>query len=160
MKHNVNHRTHRCVALLSLLVLSGLIGCASVQSPTVSFVEVQEADRSTEATRLDFIMLVSNENSEPLPLRDLSYQFALDGQAIHATMLTAQATVPQHEQSRVVLPVIVRHDASGNPPTGVRSYSLTGNLTYETAGKLAEALYDLKVRVPSVSFSDAGTVEF
>lgn len=139
-----------------------LVGCSSHAAPRFEVLGVAERERTAEAVVLDFTIGATNRNEDPLPLDRASYALALDGQRVFEGQRLARITIPQFGEQRLVLPVVVptamvpasRFDTGGD----IR-YVLSGEIEYQTPGRLAEFLFDINLRRPSTGLNLRGVLE-
>jgi hypothetical protein len=154
------------VGFLGLVLLAlctpALVGCSSHAAPRFEVLGVSERERTPEAVVLDFTIGATNRNEDPLPLDRATYALSLDGQRVFSGQRLARVTVPQFGEQRLVLPVVVpaqmvspeRFDAGGD----IR-YVLSGEIEYQTPGRLAEFLFDINLRRPSTGLDLRGVLE-
>ncbi len=144
------------------VVVAGLVGCSSYTAPRFSVVGVSERERTEEAVVLDFTIGAENRNEEALPLDRAVYTLDLDGQRVFSGQRLARVTVPRFGEQQLVLPVVVpaslvpveRFDGGGE-----MRYALTGNIEYQTPGRLAEFLFDVNLRRPEAPLGLRGVLE-
>lgn len=154
------------IGILGLVLLAlcapALVGCSSHAAPRFEVLGVSERERTAEAVVLDFTIGATNRNEDPLPLDRATYELSLDGQRVFTGQRLARVTIPQFGEQRLVLPVVVpaalispeRFDAGGD-----LRYVLSGEIEYETPGRLAEFLFDINLRRPSTAINLRGVLE-
>jgi hypothetical protein len=146
------------VLALILILFVPLTGCSAYRPPTLEIAGVTVAERSPEATRVDFEVELTNPNDEPLELRTFTYTLNVDGHTVFNGRRSAEATLARKSTRRIVLPAVITTDAAVGPGPEYR-YQLRGSLLYITPGELAEILLDTGLRKPRVRFSREGVVE-
>lgn len=153
------HRhTHRLGVVATVACTLWLVGCGATP-PIFKVADVGVTAESEQATVVTFILEGENPNDQPLPLRDVSYSLSLDGKHVFSGRRTAEATLPASGLQRVRIPVVVPADQRVAPGT-TAPYHLSATVEYVEPGSLAEAFFDSGIRVPSVGFSESGTLEF
>lgn len=141
-------------------IFLGAAGCRSVAPPDLAFSDPVVAARSEEGVRLEFLARISNPNAGALPLKEFTYEFAMNGDAEFQTRRAAGATLGGESSQLITLPVILTPDEAARVLDGqARSYTLSGELIYVAPGALAEALFDTGLQTPSVSFEHGGSAE-
>ncbi|MFG0329110.1 MAG: LEA type 2 family protein [Phycisphaerales bacterium] len=155
--------------LLPRFVLSGVVagfvwsastGCSTINRPRAAVAAPVVVDQSSEATKLEFRVELSNPNDEATPVRRFEYRVSIDGREVFESKRSTAVTMPPRGSQTIVLPAIVPHSSVGGALNGERAYSIRGKLVYIAPGALAEALFDTGVRVPSASFSASGRADF
>lgn len=149
------------VALPICLILSclPLAGCLrSATPPTLTVTGARVVDRTNEVAIVEFDIAARNDNDIGLPLREVRYTLALDGDTVFTGSRSPEATVRRFGSQSITLPVVVPLDELP-PDQRELAYRLTGRITYLVPGALAELLFDSRVRRPTVGFEDRGTLE-
>lgn len=144
--------------LLVLTASAGLAGCTSYAPPSLTVAEAAIVEESPSGLVIDFAIDATNANAVELPLREVRYSLRLDGEEVFRGVRSPEATLRRLGTQRFTIPVAVRLDEANRPP-GVVRYTLEGQLLYLTPGQLAEVLFDIRVRRPTVSFRQEGTVD-
>ena len=148
--------------LLLGLVGAGLVGCSSHSVPRFSVLGVAERDRTEEAVVLDFTIGAVNRNEEALPLERATYSLTLDGRRVFEGQRVARVTLPRFGEQQLVLPVVVPAEmvpAGRFDEGGEMRYVLNGEIEYQTPGRFAEYLFDVKLRRPSAPLGLRGVLE-
>lgn len=152
-----SHRPTRRLTLPVVLLVSGAgVGCRSVVPPQLTFSDPVVTERFEDRTRIEFLTQVSNLNSGALPLKEFEYVFGIDGREVFRTRRAAGATIGGQRSQRITLPVILPSETAARLAQSSRPYQLSGKLIYVAPGTLAEALFDIGLQTPSVSFSSRG----
>ena len=119
-------------------------GCSKALSPTFTAVGVREVERNNDRSVIEFIIEAKNPNREPIPLKEIQYAVAIDGQEVFTGL-----------RSPEVLPMDVV-GAVGS--AGDIQYRLNGSVEYIPPGRLAEVLFDAKLKVPTAPIDLSGTI--
>ncbi len=149
-------------ALLAASVLLPVVciaGCAS--APAISAGSAGPGERRDDGRELTLTLVVRNTTDESIPLRRVEYTLSLDGVTVFTGERSAEATLGPGDTRELTLPAVVPltgEAAHADLARGSHAYRLTGTLTYLTPGALAEALYDLNLRVPTESFAVEGEI--
>ena len=142
-----------------LLAVALVGGCSSYSPPQLNITGVRVAQESPEGMVIELSIDASNTNEKDMPLERLTYQFSLGGRPVFSGTRSAEATVRRLGTQSIVLPAAI--DFSRFPvPQGQVEYEVTGSLVYVAPGELAQILFDVGVRRPSVRFSHRGTLDF
>ncbi len=148
----------RCASIiLSLIGAAGLVGCSSVQTPTIQVVDARVVEQTPEGVTLEFTLEGNNPNSASLPLREVSYALEVDGRRVFSGRRSAEATLRRLGDQRFLLPAVVpSSDATGSLEGS--EYRLAGTAVYLAPGAIAEILFDSGLSRPTVSFAGTGTL--
>ncbi len=150
----------RTRSILGAVAPCALLGaCSSYKAPELSVAEVRLKDETPSGYVLEFDLDTRNDNSEPLPLREVRYSLTLDGRPVFTGVRSAQATLRRFGTQRISLPAAVALEPGESPPDGVIGYALVGELSYVTPGQIARILFDTRVRRPRVSFRKQGELD-
>ncbi|MGE3107164.1 MAG: LEA type 2 family protein [Phycisphaerales bacterium] len=146
-------------ALLGSLAIGLIAGCSSYQAPSLQVLDARVIEQTPEGAVVQFTIQATNQNNNPLPLRDVEYSLSLGGEQVFTGIRSPEATIRQSGTQQFTLPAAVK--ASVLPPAGSTTpYRLSGSLTYITPGAFAELLFDTGVRRPSTPLSGEGTLEW
>lgn len=144
--------------IAGLALTLALVGCGATP-PALRVVDARMVERTDEGTLLVFTLEGENPNAVGLPLREVRYSLALDGERVFEGTRTAEATLPRRGVQRFELPAPIPAGEGGL--RGVSRYRLAGTVWYIEEGQtLAELMFDLRLRQPSVMFADEGEIEF
>lgn len=140
------------------LALSALLaaGCASYAPPSLVVAEARPRDQTSAGVVLDFAIDATNPNPVELPLKEVRYTLTLDGREVFRGVRSPEASLRRLGTQRFHIPAAVPF--AGAPPAVPARYTLRGEVLYITPGQLAQALFDIKVRRPTVGFHGEGTV--
>ena len=152
--------------ILTIFMLNAalvLAGCSSYQHPSVEVTGVRLGEVTDEAAALQFSVNMHNPNNEPLTLLEFEYGLHVDGRKVYEGKRAAETVLATRGSKQVTIPAIIRFDAteprwSPEAMPDEAQFSLNGKLKYITPGKIAEVLFDLGVKRPTVQFSDEGRV--
>ena len=138
--------------LTTILVFTfAMGGCNWTAAPTLHPVGISPGDKTDEAVVYRYSIRADNKTDVELPLIEMRYQFFLSGHPVYQGRYAVKRTVPPHDSAVVQVPVVIRSEyLTDDQLTG--STALQGRLFYKTPGKFVEALYDLGIRRPVVSF--------
>jgi hypothetical protein len=134
-------------------------GCASYAPPKLSMTSAFVSEESPRGLVLTFTLDALNTNQVELPLREVRYTLRINGEPVFYGLRSPEATLRRLGTQPISFPAVVRIDEGQPRPTGTVRYDIEGTLAYTTPGQLAEVLFDLRVRRPSVRFSESGTVD-
>lgn len=143
-----------------VLVVAGLGGCSGYAPPSLSVAGVSVAAESEHGVVIDFAIDAQNVNSVELPLKQVRYSLTLDGREVFSGVRSPEASLRRLGTQRFHIPVAVAVGPEEPKFTGKHGYALQGTLLYITPGQLAEVLFDIKWRRPSVGFREEGTLDF
>jgi hypothetical protein len=158
------HAIHRRLALAITATAIALAGCATETPPRFTVTEARLSKSSPTASVVTFTVRGDNKNEFELPLRAVDYTVRVRGRTVFTGQREAQATLPRFGSQTFQLPAAITHadladlaqtpdaDISGNWLLG-KPATLSGRVTYETAGSIAEVLFDTKLRVPRQRFN-------
>lgn len=130
-----------------------LMGCQFQSAPQLDLGDAMLDESTAEATRVAFVLEVTNPNETPLELRELEYQLNVDGRQVYSGRRAAQTTLPSAGNTQVQVPAVIPADIWQD---GDRNYSLTGTLIYVSQGQFAELLLDMGLPRPRASFAGRG----
>ena len=99
-----------------------------------------------------------NPNGVSLPLKNVTYTMALDGENVFTGTRSAEATIRRYGRQQISIPAVVAL-APGQSVPPVSHYTLNGQVVYEVTGAITQTLFDIESLEPTVSFSGEGTVE-
>lgn len=146
-------------AAAMLCVVALLAGCTTYSAPTLAVSNVRIADESPSGLVLEFSLDASNRNEIELPLREVRYTLSLDGQEVFRGVRSPEATLRRVGTQTIKIPAVIPLGDGQTRPTGTRRFAIDGSLAYTTPGQLAQVLFDIKVRRPTVSFHTEGEVD-
>jgi hypothetical protein len=149
----------RLLPLALLVLISVCSGCGTYAPPSLTVADATLAAESPEGYVLDFAIDAQNVNSVELPLKEVRYTVLLDGHPVFSGLRSPEASLRRLGTQRFHVPAAVPIDAEHPRPHGVQRYTLEGRLLYITPGQLAEVLFDIKIRRPTVTFRGEGTVD-
>lgn len=155
---NVLAARHVLAVAVVGLALGVIGGCSGYAQPTITGAGARTIDTTADGVAMEFLLDVANSNDEGLPLRDVEYTLDIEGETVFRGTRSAEATASRKATQRIVLPAVATTGGRAISP-GVRSYRLSGSMTYVTPGQFAETLFDAGVRVPSVGFATEGQIE-
>jgi LEA14-like dessication related protein len=147
--------TARVSVILAVSALA--LGACSTQPPRFTVADIAIGEATAEATILRVTVVGENVNKEPLPLYEIRYSMAIDGEMIETARRSPEATIPAKGTQAFVFPVAVpagRVDAARLPTA---EYRVTGSVTYELPGTIAELFFDSNIRRPSQGFTETGS---
>jgi hypothetical protein len=147
----------RAACTFTLLALCGCSGPA----PTVQLIGGTAGETTAEATRLDFELRLANPDAEPLSLRTFEYELHVDGRRVYRGKHSAQATLSRGADRTMHIPAVIPHDQAGWAESGLPAsirYELHGALLYLSRDRIAEILFDARLRRPRVGFSGSGEI--
>jgi len=116
-------------------------------------------DRSADAYVLTFVVEGRNENDIPLRLESMRYSLSMDGRRVFSGTRVPQATLPARGTQVMEVPASIPSDRAPAMASAT-SYRIGAEVVYELPGSIAEVLFDAKIRRPSTSFSESGTITF
>ncbi len=150
----------RWFALAALALFCTLGGCSlQYRAPTLRVVDAEVTERTDAGVVIAFTVEGENPNSFELPLVHVNYALSLDGKRVFVGERLAEATLPSNGVQRVHLPAAIPTDRwSPAKATAETPYRLTATMVYLTPGTLAEILFDVGVRKPSVSLAASGAL--
>jgi hypothetical protein len=134
-------------------------GCTSYAPPKLTVTRAYVSEESIEGVVITFNLDALNANQVELPLHEVRYTLSINGQPVFYGVRSPEATLRRLGTQQIRFPAVVRIDPGQPRPSGTVSYDIEGTLSYSTPGQIAEVLFDLRVRRPSVRFSESGTVD-
>ncbi len=134
-----------------LILVSGITASCSVlqqaiEKPTVHVQEVKYQPISLKEGRLDSRMQISNPNSFPLPVRNLTYHLKLNGRLFADSSLKFDKNIPAKGMIELHVPI---HFQYGELLQGITSIILQRDIKFQLAG-------DLDLGLVTVPFSKTG----
>lgn len=134
------------------------VGCTTYQAPRVSVASIEVKESTAEALVLSVTLDVENANNVPIELHQFHYALTASGAQAFSGRWAAQATVGPGLTSSLTVPAVIRREqvpASGS----MADYRLSGRMTYTAPGYWAQAMLDLGLPRPAVSFADQGSLD-
>ena len=131
-------------------------GCSSYSAPGLTVSQVRVADRTQAGIVLDFELEATNRNEIELPLREVRYSLSLDGKEVFRGVRSPEASLRRLGTQTIHVPAVVPAADMGAGPA---RDGLAGELGDTTPGRVAQVLFDIKVRRPNVGFREEGVVE-
>lgn len=142
------------IAGLGMCVFLG--GCSKALAPTFSAVGVRETSHDGDRSVIEFLIEVKNPNKEPIPLRQVHYTIALDGQEVFAGVRSPETTLHTYSTHVFELPAVLELDQFAG--SGEVGYTIMGTVQYLPPGQLAEVLFDAQMKVPEAVLNLSGTI--
>jgi len=136
--------------------LAWLGGCDAYQSPKFEVARVVRTSETSQGAVIEFEIVGTNPNEVELPLHDVRYAMTLDGRVVFRGVRSAEATLPAHGTQIVYLPVSMTAEEAALLERDMVPYALSGRITYELPGSIAETFFDAGIRRPTVPFGEAG----
>lgn len=133
-----------------------LVGCSRGAAPIARVGTASVRERWEGRALIEVELVAENPRDVELPIREVAYEFRLDGKTVYRGTRQGLATISRRATQRVLLPVVVPDTSALDE---AREFSLSGTLWYTTPSQLADVLFDAKISRPSVRFSGAGPVE-
>jgi hypothetical protein len=127
----------------------------SLNDPTIQVQGLSIVDRSAQGASVEATVQLHNSNDVPLPLVRRSYTITIEGFEPFSISDEVHRTLPARGYQLVKLPAAFALD--GGDLAG-RAWRLEGSITYRPPGQIREVLTESYVPLPSVSFSDDGSV--
>jgi len=141
-------RVRQPVFLLCAAVCAvGMVSC-STRPPTFRVVDIYLSDATPDATILDVLIEGTNTNKEPLPLWEIGYTMAVDGAQVATARRSPEATIPGHGTQVFQIPVAVPSSVVSPDRLTVGAYRISGSVTYELPGTIAQLFFDSNIRRP------------
>ncbi len=130
--------------------------------PAISVAEITVTESTDEALALGCTLELTNPNSVPLNLYELTYVLAVDSKPVYEGRRAAVATLSAAGTRLLTIPAIIPNhrmgwDASSRPQQ-VR-FTLTGTLVYNKPGDIARLLFGAGVRRPKAHFAHRGQLQ-
>jgi len=122
-------------------------------------VDIYLSDATPDATILDVLIEGTNTNKEPLPLWEIGYTMSVDGAQVATARRSPEATIPGHGTQVFQIPVAVPSSVVSPDRLTVGSYRISGSVTYELPGTIAQLFFDSNIRRPSQPFAEAGSFD-
>lgn len=141
-------------AFLALVPLL-LVGCSKALAPGFEAVGVQEIERSSDRSVIEFRVRATNPNREPIPLRTINYRVEINGEQVYEGVRSPETTLHTYSDSEFVLPAVVPVEYL----SGTIDYALLGYVQYIPPGRLSEVLFDAEIRVPEAELNLQGTID-
>lgn len=139
------------------MVVCLLGGCGlSTKAPSLSLSKVEVGEQTEQGVVLYFNLDAQNQNEVELPLRQVKYALRVGGKEVFRGVRSPEASLRRLGTQRVRFPAVV---PAASIPAGALAFEVDGVLEYATPGQIAELLYDVGLRNPSVGFREAGTVD-
>lgn len=148
------HAARRFAA--ALFVLAGLVGgglggCAS-NTPRFELLSAEQAERTTDAVRLNFLLEAVNPGEAEIPLRTARYRLVVGGETVFEGRRAPAVSVRGQGRQPFELPAVVTAEdfdvSVFDQPGAEIPYRLVGTIEYQVPGELAEVLFDTGVRRP------------
>jgi len=147
----------RTLAACALAIVA-LTGCRSVTAPTFDARSAQTTRATDSAVALEFVISADNPNPDPMPLRRVDYELAVNGRTVFSARRSPEATIPPFGTQSFTLPAVVPAELQPDDPSA--PYTLTGTVRYLEPGRLNEILFDRNLRVPTAPLRLRGTITF
>lgn len=150
--------THSRTLVACALAIVTLTGCRSVTAPTFDAQSAQTTRATDDAVAIEFVIDAENPNPDPMPLRRVDYELAVNGRTVFSARRSPEATIPPFGTQRFTLPAVVPAEMQPDDPTA--PYTLSGTVRYLEPGRLNEILFDRDLRVPKAPLRLRGTITF
>jgi len=144
----------------SLFALLFLAGCSSYAPPRLTLTRALVTQESKDGLVVSFSLDALNTNSVELPLTEVRYTLYLNGSPVFFGVRSPEATLRRLGTQSISFPAVIALAPGEQAPTGAVPYSLEGRLGYLAPGSLAQVLFDLRFRRPTVAFHESGTLDF
>ena len=147
------NRVLRSTALfLSMLLLTG---CHNTSSPRFEAVGVREVEREGDRSVIEFSVLATNPNPDPIPLRTISYRVRIGDEVVFEGVRSPETTLHNYSTHEFILPAVIPSEML------LRSfqYELHGSVQYIPPGRLSEVLFDAEILVPEAALDLVGSVD-
>jgi hypothetical protein len=145
---------------MAALVGAGLLsGCTGHTAPSLSVAGSRQVEATPDGFVVAFDLEAQNANDVELPLREIRYSLTLDGREVFSGVRSPEATLRRLGTQRFTIPAAVALAPGQAPPAGPTPYVLEGRLAYIAPGQIAQVLFDINVRRPTVRFREEGVVE-
>jgi len=143
------------VALGAMSMMIG--GCFTAPTPDLRIVSAKIVERTDAGAVIDVTIEGANRTAKDMKLRSIRYRMSLDGKRVFEGERTPQATFPALGVQSFSVPIATSITAL---PTGENAaYTFGATLMYLVPGPLAEAMYDLNVRKPTVKMTATGHLD-
>ncbi len=161
------NRSYHGLACIALCLLSGLTGCAldpGLVPPSASVESVRVIDQTAEGSRLEVLIRMENPNLVSLPLPSVNFTLTLKDVGTFAFTDTPHITLPAKRNDGeygpgiqfLKLPAAIA--TQGKDSHGA-AYQVSGAIVYEPPGEIRRLMTESNVPLPTMNFSQAGTVE-
>lgn len=157
MKKTVLGRVIRGGLWACIAAAVGVCGGCGQKAPRFTVTDIAITDSTPEATTLRVTLVGVNENSEPLPLYEIRYSMAVDGQEVKTARRSPEATLPAKGSQAFTFPVVVPVEAMPAELMANSAYRVWGSVTYELPGTIAQLFFDNNIRRPSQGFGESGS---
>jgi hypothetical protein len=148
---------HVLVRFAAPVFLFLLASCGGVSSPVLTVSEIKPDASDASGKRMLIVVNAENRSDVPLPLKDASYTFRLDGREVFSGQRSPESTLRKYGVQTLVFPVAIPADKL---PTGNEAqYEISGSVVYLPPGKFNEILYDYHLLRPTTSFGKKGLVD-
>jgi hypothetical protein len=142
----------RWILLMGCVAVLG--GCGGYAAPSLHMSSARVTEQTAEGYVIDLAVDATNTNSVELPLKEIRYSVSVDGRQVFSGVRSPEATLRRLGTQTFHIPAV----GAGAAPTAGSRYVVEGRLRYLTPGRLAEVLFDIKVRRPTVRFREEGTL--
>jgi len=96
-------QTLRVAVALSLFLL---VGCGSIQKPTVAFQRMSIGDVTAQGFTMNVDVDIANPNAVAIPLTNADYSIALGGvQVVNAAKVKPSASIPANGHGTISIPI-------------------------------------------------------
>lgn len=155
---------HQAIARILAIIafMAAMCGCSGFREPVVTIVNAQITETSDSAIGLGLRLDLANSNNEPVELYEFTYAVTINGTGTYRGRWAASATLPSNGSRQLLIPAVVRYDQLGwteNSLPAEARFDVRGSLLYKAPGDIAEILFDIGVRKPTVSFSGQGILK-
>ena len=150
-------RARHAVSVLGVVVCAVGSASCSTRPPGFTVVDIAIVDSTPNATVLDVVMEGTNSNKDPLPLYEIQYTMSVGGKAVATASRSPQATIPKRGKQTFRIPVAVPVSALPQDQIASSEYRITGSVTYELPGTIAQLFFDSNIRRPSQGFAESGS---
>lgn len=132
-------------------------GCFAVPTPDLRIVGAHLVERTDAGVVINVEIEGANRTASDMKLRSIHYWMSLNGERVFESDRTPQATFPALGVQSFTVPVAVPTYAlpTGDPV----AFRFGATLTYLVLGPLAEAMFDLNVRKPTVQITASGKID-
>lgn len=145
------------LGICSLCLMLG--GCSKALSPTFTAVGVREVERNNDRSVIEFVIEAKNPNREPIPLKEIQYAVSIDGQEVFTGLRSPEVSLHTYATQTFTLPAVLPMDVVGAVGSaGEIQYRINGSVEYIPPGRLAEVLFDAKLKVPMAPIDLSGTI--
>lgn len=143
-------------ALVAPIALA-LGGCFSTPTPDVRVVSARVVDRTKGGAVISVEIEGANHTTKDMKIRDIRYWLSLDGKRVFEGRRTPQATFSALGVQSFHVPASAPVDRL--PSQEQAKYRFGAIISYLVPGPLAESLYDLDLRRPSVHVRGSGVID-